>query len=78
MSMTAIAFLVLFIGGASGALLVDPAYGIFMYVLGYFLTPKSRWWWSDLPDLRFAFLISIITMVGFLIRHKKYSEKING
>ena len=74
MSKFAIAFLLTYLGGVITAIFIDGAYGIFLYVIEYFLHPNIRWWYGDLPDLRYSFIIAICTIGGFLIRIKKYSE----
>ena len=73
-SITAIVFLLLFFAGSLAAIFINPAYGIYLYVFVYFLDPPGRWWWGDLPQWRFALIIGIITLVGYLIHHDKYSE----
>lgn len=72
--LSAIIFILLFIAGCAAAFLIDASYGIMLYVFEYFLNPPGRWWGQNLPDLRYAFSIGIITMISFLMRHKRYSE----
>lgn len=72
MSVTVIAFLLIFFGGCTAALFIDTSYGILLYIFEYFLHPPGRWWSQNLPNLRYAFSIGIIIVISFLIQRKRY------
>ncbi len=74
MSKIAIIFVLTYLGGILGAILIDGAYGVFLYEIEYFVNPKSQWWCGNLPNLRYSFIIAISILVGFLIRTKQYSH----
>jgi O-antigen ligase len=66
MSLTAIAFLGAFIAVMGLALVRSPIYGLYGYVALFYLNPPSRWWGAELPDLRWALLAGIVTVVAAL------------
>jgi len=74
MSITSIIFVVIFLGGIFGSVLIDGVYGICLYQLIYFINPGSQWWYGNLPDLRYSFIIALCILIGFLIRKNKYSN----
>jgi len=69
-----IAFALTYVGGLAATLLIDAAWGIYLYELEYFLNPPIRWWYGSLPELRYSFTIALFIMISFIIRNKKYSE----
>jgi O-antigen ligase len=74
LSKTIIGFLAVFIGGCLLALFSDPFWGILVYVFVYFLNPPARWWWggSGMPEYRFIFTVTAVTLISFLIRLNKF------
>lgn len=72
MSLTPIVFLLIFITGLVAAIL-DASFGILVYVTNYFVNPQNRWWWDQVPDIRYAFIISIVTMAAYVLRIKEYT-----
>ncbi len=74
MSKLAIMFIITFLGGTIGAIFVDGVYGICLYEIEYFLNPNIRWWSASLPAIRYSMIIAVCTLVGYVIRHEKYSE----
>ncbi|MEQ1800526.1 MAG: O-antigen ligase family protein [Gammaproteobacteria bacterium] len=66
MSTTAIAFLLVFGALLLAALFRNPRYGLYAYVGTFYLHPIDRWWGSDLPDLRWALIAAMVTMVATL------------
>lgn len=73
MSKISLIFLLTYAGGILGIFFLDASFGIYLYELEYFLAPKNRWWLSELPNLRYSFIIGISTLIGFILRNKKYS-----
>lgn len=45
-----------------------------MYVLQYWLNPRTRWWYHSLPSVRWSFVIAVSMMLAFLLRIDKFSE----
>lgn len=68
MSLTALAFLLLFTGGIGLALVRSPIWGLWTYIAVFYLHPPSRWWGVGLPDLRWALVAAIITLIAVIIR----------
>lgn len=73
MAKTAIIFVIIYFSGIIGTIAIDATYGVYLYELTYFVTPKIRWWSAFLPDIRFSFIIAISILIGFAIRNKNYS-----
>lgn len=70
----ALIFILFYLTGCFAAVFIDGSYGIFLYQLEYFINPHIRWWYHGLPDLRYSYIASICIMVGYFIRHRKYSD----
>ncbi len=74
MSLSAILFLIIFFTGTALCLFKSPFYGVLLYELNYFFDPPVRWWYGELPDFRWAYLVSMVMMVGFFIRYRSFSD----
>ncbi|WP_319525791.1 O-antigen ligase family protein [uncultured Desulfosarcina sp.] len=72
MSISSIVFILLFFSGCVASLLVSPFYGILLYALSYFLNPASRWWFHQVPDLRFSLLPMLVIVAGYFFNWKKF------
>lgn len=64
MSLTSIAFALSYFAGLGLALFRHPIYGLYTYIAVFYLHPPSRWWAADLPDLRWALVASIVTLIA--------------
>lgn len=73
-SKTALIFLIVFFAGCLATLLRSPYYGILLYEVQYFFNPPSRWWYGDLPDLRYSFLIVVLILMGFISRLSQFRD----
>ncbi len=74
MSKITIAFVLTYAGGLTATLLSDVSWGVMLYELHYFLNPVIRWWYHNLPDLRYSFIIALFIIISFALRSGKYSE----
>lgn len=74
MSKIIIVFLLTYLGGVFATLFVDLAWGIYLYEMQYFLNPVNRWWYGQLPEIRWSFTISMVILLSFLYQHKNYSH----
>ncbi|MBS4067211.1 MAG: hypothetical protein KGZ62_01255, partial [Sulfurimonas sp.] len=73
-SKTALIFLIVFFFGCLATLLRTPYYGILLYEVQYFFNPPARWWYGDLPDFRYSFLIVLLITIGFVPRLSQFRE----
>lgn len=64
MSLTGLVFLVAFFTGLGLCLVRHPLFGLYTYVAVFYLHPPSRWWGESLPDLRWALLAAVVTLVA--------------
>ncbi len=70
MPLTAIVFMAVFAIGMV-ATLFNPVFGILLYVFEWHNHPPYMWWGDSVPDLRYPFLIGIVTLISFFLnRHK--------
>jgi hypothetical protein len=74
MSKISIIFLMTFIGGIGSTIAFDASWGICLWIVEYFFHPKIRWWYNQLPELRYSFLIILSILISFLVRRKQYSS----
>lgn len=69
MSLTALAFVVVFLAGCVLALVRHPIFGLLTYVGVFYIHPPSRWWGQGLlVDVRWAFLAAGVTLLALMIR----------
>jgi len=54
MSFTIVLFVLGYIIGLFAALVVDGVFAIYVYQIEYLVNPRSKWWGSHLPDLRYV------------------------
>lgn len=71
MSFSAVLFLFLFFVGILGAVFYHGSLAFIVYQLVYFFNAETRWWYSDIPGLRYSFIAVIIMM---LLLAKDYSK----
>ena len=67
MSLTALAFLLMFGAGCSAAIFLRPIYGLYLYIAVFYLDPPSRWWSSGLPPMRWSLLAAAVTLLAMFI-----------
>ncbi len=67
-TVTGLAFLVVFATGVVLALVRHPIYGLYTYLAVFYLDPPSRWWAASLPDLRWSFLAGAVTVAAIWLR----------
>ena len=66
MSITAVVFVLAFTGCLLAALLRSPLFGLYAYVATFYLHPVDRWWGRDLPDIRWALIAGVVTLLATL------------
>lgn len=64
MSLTSVVFALVFFAGLGMALFRHPLYGLYTYIAVFYLHPPSRWWAADLPDLRWALVAAVVTLIA--------------
>ena len=64
MSLTSLAFAAVFAAFMALALFPHPLWGLYAYVALFYLHPPSRWWGEMLPDLRWALVAALVTLIG--------------
>src|SRR5690606_28545805 len=64
MSLTALAFALVFGSTMLLALFRNPLYGLYAYTAVFYLHPPDRWWGADLPDLRWSLVAAIVTLIA--------------
>ncbi len=74
MSITALAFLAIYFSSLAMAVFRHPRYGLYAYLFAFYMHPPDRWWSSDVPDLRWALIAGIVTLV-MLVRHDSEQQR---
>lgn len=64
MSLTSLGFAAVFAAFMALALFRHPLWGLYAYVALFYLHPPSRWWGEMLPDLRWALVAALVTLIG--------------
>jgi O-antigen ligase len=72
--LTGLAFTFLFLGLLSLALWRHPVFGLYAYLAVFYVHPPSRWWSAMLPDLRWALLAGVVTLVAIYIHRNKLAK----
>lgn len=66
MALTSLAFAAVFAAFMLLALFRHPLWGLYAYIALFYLHPPSRWWGEMLPDLRWALVAALVTLIGSL------------
>lgn len=77
MTLTGLAYMVVFVLALLVALARYPIVGLFAYVVDFYVHPPSRWWGEFLPDLRWSLLTAGVTLLAILIRLPPETERQN-
>ncbi len=72
MSLTAVAFWLVYVGGLAAAIF-NPVIGIALYLLVYHLNPESQWWGASVSaaGLRTSMTVALATAIGMFIRQPR-------
>jgi hypothetical protein len=68
MSNTALLFLFLFPAGLLLAFVKHPIYGMYSYMLVFYMSPEGSWWNVEVPNWRWSLLAAAVTMIAAM-RH---------
>ncbi len=67
MSLTALFFVGAFFAFAGLAFVRHPIFGLFAYMLAFYMGPDTAWWGESLPNLRWSLLSAIVTMAAVVV-----------
>ena len=70
MSLTALLFVLVYFFCIFKAVAGRPIFGLYAYLLAFYAHPPAQWWGHALPDLRWAFLAGIISLISILYYSK--------
>lgn len=73
MSLTALAFVIMYIAGVIGAL-VSPVVGVLAYIIVYHVDPETQWWWTgplESLNLRLSLTLALATGLGIALRRPR-------
>lgn len=71
MGLTGIVFLLLFTAGLGAAFVRGPIWGLWTYMMVFYLHPPSRWWGVGLPDIRWSLAAAMVTLLALLVHRNK-------
>ena len=66
MSTTALVFLLLVFSGCVLAFLRHPIFGLYAYLVVFYVAPENAWWSSEVPDVRWSLIVAIATLIATL------------
>jgi hypothetical protein len=72
--LTGLAFTCFFLGLLALALWRHPVFGLYAYLAVFYVHPPSRWWSAMLPDLRWALLAGVVTLLAVFIHRAKLAK----
>lgn len=64
MSITAFLFLLFFGAGLVLSFVRHPIYGLYAYLLAFYLNPTAAWWSQELPSIRWSLIAAIVTLIA--------------
>ncbi len=67
MSFSAIAFLVVYAIGLLLAFVRHPSFGLLSYMWTFYNLPPSRWWGSELPNVRWSLVAAGVTAIALML-----------
>ncbi len=76
MGLTGLGFILLFLAGLLLAFIRHPIYGLFSYMLAFYMGPDTAWWGEGLPNLRWAMSSALVTLIAVLV-HKQPEGRIS-
>ncbi len=71
MSVTAIAYLLIYFGGLLVALFGRPMIGLYTYLFAFYMYAPGRWWGEALPDLRWSLMAALVAFFALVISKKE-------
>src|SRR5258705_483433 len=63
-SPTALAFVLAYVAGLGLAFVKHPKFGLYTYIAVFYIHPPSRWWGSFAPDMRWALIAGVVTLIA--------------
>lgn len=71
MAITAMIYLSIVVGGTFLCFYKHPVWGIYTYVIVFYMDAPSRWWGASLPNLRWSLLIVAITVIATVLHESR-------
>jgi len=75
MPITALVFLAIYLGCLFKAFNSKPIWGLWAYLLAFYMHPQSKYWAYAVPDLRWSLIAALLTLLAIFIKKGK-DEKI--
>jgi O-antigen ligase len=71
LSLTSIAFILVFLTGCALAFVRHPIWGAALYLSTFFIGPSQHWWGQGaLADIRWAYIAATVTLLALLVTRK--------
>ena len=71
MSLTGLLFLLFYAVTAAMCLFRHPVFGLYGYIIIFYLDAPNRWWGATLPSFRWSFFIALLTLLSIYIHKAK-------
>lgn len=72
---TPLLFLTLFATFTLGALFKAPRYGLYLYLLAFYMSPADTWWRHSVPNLRYLQIAGIAALIAVLLRADRFKDE---
>jgi len=72
--LTPLIYIAFYVSAIVSSIAVDACWCVYLYEAHYFFNPQDRWWSMYLPAFFNSYLISILLIVSYLLRWKKYGK----
>ena len=63
----ALVFLAVVIGGSLLSFVRHPVWGMYAYVIVFYMDAPSRWWWSSVPNIRWSLIMVAVTAAATVL-----------
>ncbi len=77
MPVEALAFLGAVVGGSVLSFVRHPVWGVYAYIIVFYMDAPSRWWGPSVPDLRWSLIIAGVTAIATLIHKTRQSDGVS-
>ena len=76
MPVEALVFLGAVVGGSLLSLTRHPVWGLYAYIIVFYMDAPTRWWGASLPNLRWSFMVAGVTMVATVFYKTRQKDEL--
>ena len=75
MALSALVFVFSYVAGIALAFIRHPVWGLYTYVMVYYLDAPNRWWGNSLPGVRWSLVIAAATLLSVLFHRREVRDR---